>query len=50
MHKSASVDGRLFVQFISLIYMSAMRKEIRKSDLVEQYTVRELLQEVVRNC
>lgn len=46
MHSSAAVDGRLFIQFIALIYMSALRKEMRKSRLIEQYTVRELLQEM----
>jgi transposase len=45
MHSSATTDGRLFVQFIALIYVSALRKEMRKSDLIKQYTVRELLQE-----
>ena len=34
------------VQFIALIYVSALRKEMRKSKLIEQYTVRELLQEM----
>jgi transposase len=46
MHSSAAVDGRLFIQFIALIYMSALRKEMRKSRLIEQYTVSELLQEM----
>ena len=46
MHRSEAVDGRLFIQFIALIFMSAMRKEMRQSDLIEQYTVRELLQEM----
>ena len=46
MHSSSTVDGRLFVQFIALIYISALRKEMRKSDLIERYTVRELLQEM----
>lgn len=46
MHSSATVDGRLFVQFIALIYMSALRKEMRKSGLIKRYTVRELLQEM----
>lgn len=45
MHSSATTDGRLFVQFIALIYVSALRKEMRKSDLIKHYTVRELLQE-----
>jgi transposase len=46
MHSAATVDGRLFVQFIALIYMSALRREMRKSNLIERYTVRELLQEM----
>ena len=46
MHTSATVDGRLFVQFIALILISAIRKEMRLSKLVEKYTVRELLQEM----
>jgi transposase len=46
MHSSETVDGRLFVQFIALIYMSALRREMRKADLLKQYTVRELLQEM----
>lgn len=45
MHSSATTDGRLFVQFIALIYVSALRKEMRKSNLIKHYTVRELLQE-----
>jgi transposase len=45
MHSSATTDGRLFVQFIALIYVSALRKEMRKSDLIKHYSVRELLQE-----
>jgi len=46
MHSSETVDGRLFVQFIALIYMSALRTEMRRSGLIERYTVRELLQEM----
>jgi len=46
MHSSAAVDGRLFVQFIALIYMSALRRDMRKSKLIEKYTVRELLEEM----
>lgn len=46
MHSSGTVDGRLFVQFIALIYMSALRQAMRKSGLIKQYTVRELLQEM----
>lgn len=46
MHSSAAVDGRLFVQFIALICMSALRREMRKCGLTRKYTVRELLQEM----
>lgn len=46
MHSSATADGRLFIQFIALIYISALRKEMRKSVLIERYTVRELLEEM----
>lgn len=46
MHSSQTVNGRLFVQFIALIYMSALRKEMRASNLIERYTVRELLTEM----
>lgn len=46
MHSSETSDGRLFIQFIALIYISALRKEMRKSVLIERYTVRELLEEM----
>lgn len=47
MHSSDAVNGRLFVQFIALIYISALRNEMRASGLIiKQYTVRELLQEM----
>jgi transposase len=46
MHNSATVDGRFFIQFIALIYLSALRKEMRRTGLIERYTVRELLQEM----
>ncbi|MEW5785722.1 MAG: hypothetical protein AB1767_11735 [Bacillota bacterium] len=45
-HSSASMDGRLFVQFIALIFMSALRKKMRDTGLIEKYTVRELLLEM----
>ena len=47
MHTADAVNGRLFVQFIALIYVSALRKEMRASGLIKQYTVRELLQEML---
>jgi transposase len=46
MHSSNSVNGRLFIQFIALIYVSALREEMRTSGLIKRYTVRELLQEM----
>ena len=45
MHSSAAVNGRLFVQFIAFIYISALRHEMRTSCLVKKYTFRGLLQE-----
>jgi transposase len=46
MHSSRATDGRLLVQFVALILMSALRKEMRKSQLIKNYTVRELLKEM----
>lgn len=46
MHTIETVDGRLFVQFIALLFISALRKEMRESRLIEKYTVRELLLEM----
>jgi hypothetical protein len=46
MHTSRATDGRLLVQFIALILMSGLRKEMRKSQLTKHYTVRELLKEM----
>ncbi len=45
-HSSASMDGRFFVQFIALILMSALRKKMRETGLIEKYTTRELLIEM----
>jgi transposase len=45
-HSSRATDGRLLVQFIALILMSALRKEMRQSRLIKDYTVRELLKEM----
>ena len=46
MHSSVTIDGRLFIQFISLILISALRKKMRDTDLIKQYTARELLREM----
>lgn len=45
-HSSKATDGRLLVQFIALILMSALRKEMRQSRLIKDYTVGELLKEM----
>ena len=46
MHSSRATDGRLLVQFIALILMSGLRKEMREAQLTKRYTVRELLKEM----
>ena len=46
MHQSATVDGRLFIQFIALILISALRQKMRTSGLIEKYTIHELLREM----
>ncbi|MEN6411842.1 MAG: hypothetical protein ABFC84_03625 [Veillonellales bacterium] len=46
MHTIETVDGRLFVQFIALLFISALRKEMRESRLIESYTIREFLFEM----
>ncbi|HAV10214.1 MAG TPA: transposase, partial [Dehalococcoidia bacterium] len=45
-HSSPAMDGRLFVQFIALIYMSALRKKMKETGLIDKYTVQELLLEM----
>ncbi|HOQ51335.1 MAG TPA: hypothetical protein PK233_05815 [Candidatus Atribacteria bacterium] len=40
------MDGQLFIQFIVLIYLSALRKKMRDTGLIEKYTVWELLLEM----
>ena len=46
MHTASTVDGRIFVQFIALIFVSALRKLMRNTGLIERYTVREMLREM----
>jgi hypothetical protein len=43
-HSSASMDTRLFLQFLALIYISALRKRMRLGKAVDSFTVRELLE------
>jgi len=46
MHGIETVDGRLFIQFIALLLLSILRREMRESKLITMYTVRELLLEM----
>ncbi|MCK9229917.1 MAG: hypothetical protein M0Q23_09300 [Syntrophales bacterium] len=45
-HSSPAMDGRLFVQFIALIIISALRRKMRETKLAEKHTLRELLLEM----
>ncbi|MEO1785359.1 IS1634 family transposase [Thermodesulfobium sp. 4217-1] len=45
-HNSTTMDGRLFVQFIALIYISALREKMRQTGLIDKYTPNELLLEM----
>ena len=46
MHSTPTMDGKLFVAFVALIYASALRKEMRSTGLIKSYTTRELLEEM----
>ena len=46
MHSIETVDGRLFIQFVALLLVSILRREMRRSKLITMYTVRELLLEM----
>ena len=41
-----NLDGKLFVQFIALTYLSQIDKVMRKNDLYKKYTLHELLDEM----
>ena len=43
---SQTMDGRLFVQFLALIFINAIREKIRSKNELKNYTVRELLEEM----
>ena len=38
-----SLDGKLFVAFVSLIYLSYIKKQMQESGLFKDYTVQTLL-------
>jgi len=41
----ASLDGKLFVEFIALIFLSYLKKQMQDHDLFKKYTMQELLDE-----
>lgn len=42
----ASLEGKLFVEFIALIYLSYIKKQMSENNLFRQYTIQGLLDEV----
>ena len=43
---SENLEGKLFVQFIALIYLSYIKKAMSENDLYKKYTTQELLDEL----
>lgn len=43
---SQTMDGRLFVQFLALIYVSSIRKKISNNKELTNYTYKEILEEM----
>ena len=41
-----SLDGKLFVEFIALIYLSYLKKKMQDGNLFKKYTMHELLDEL----
>ena len=41
-----SLDGKLFVQFIALIFLSCITKKMQESKLFRKYTLQEVLDEL----
>jgi len=41
-----SLDGKLFVQFIALIFLSYITKKMQENDLFKDYTLQEVLDEL----
>lgn len=42
----SSMDGKLFVQFVALIYMSYLKKRMSDEGLFHDYTMQEVLDEL----
>ena len=49
-HHSSTMDGRIFLQFIALIYISAIRQKIKRNKSIGHFTVRELIEEMETLC
>lgn len=45
-HNSAAMDSRIFIQFLALIYISAIRETTRNNDKLKYLTVREVMEEM----
>jgi transposase len=45
-HTAAAMDGRLFLQFLALIYISSIRKTIQADKKLKYMTVREVMEEM----
>ncbi len=45
-HTAPSMDGRLFLQFLALIYVSSIRIEIKKDEKLKYFTVRKVMEEM----
>ena len=45
-HDSAAMDGRLFLQFIALIYISSIRRTIQTNEKLKYLTTREVMEDM----
>lgn len=41
-----NLDGKLFIQFIALIYLSYIKKQMSENDLYKKYTMQEVIDEL----
>ena len=45
-HSAKNMDGRMFLQFLALIYVSSIRITIQKDEKLKYLTVREVMEEM----
>lgn len=45
-HSASAMDGRIFLQFLALIYISSIRSEIQKDEKLKYLTAREVMEEM----